>query len=257
MASSPKTPQLPLLYKEVIALNSRDHASWRSRKTDKAAWLANQHAVPLTVEEFAQAQRHFPIIFSSGVDPVPLVLMGMKEGINVFVDGEGVFLNPVYVPAYARRYPYILAKIAPDASELSLCFDPSSDLVGDFKDGEALFDGTEPSEACKATLGFCEKFEAAGQATTAFVAELVRHDLLMEGELSIQQEGAEQPFVYRGFQMVNATKLRELSGDVLREWNQNGLLSLIFAHLHSLDLMREIFARQVQMGHGPTERVAA
>lgn len=88
MASSPTTPQLPLLYKDIIPLNSREHASWRSRKTDKAAWLANQHAVPLTVEEFSQAQRHFPIIFSSGGDPVPLALMGMKEGTNVFVDGD-------------------------------------------------------------------------------------------------------------------------------------------------------------------------
>ncbi|MCH4268032.1 MAG: SapC family protein [Brevundimonas sp.] len=253
MASSPTTPQLPLLYKDIIPLNSREHASWRSRKTDKAAWLANQHAVPLTVEEFSQAQRHFPIIFSSGGDPVPLALMGMKEGTNVFVDGEGVFLNPVYVPAYARRYPFILAKIAPDATELSLCFDPSSDLVGDFADGDVLFDGVDPSEACKATLGFCEQFEAAGQATAAFVAELVRCDLLMEGEMKINEAGEERSFVYRGFQMVNANKLRDLSGDVLREWNQSGLLSLIFAHLHSLELTREIFARQVQLGKGPVE----
>lgn len=120
---------------------------------------------------------------------------------------------------------------------------------------DALFDGVDPTDACKATLGFCEQFEVAGQTTAAFVAELARHDLLMEGELKIQQDGEDRPFVYRGFQMVNANKLRELSGDVLREWNQNGLLSLIFAHLHSLELTREIFARQAQLGKGPTESV--
>ena len=51
--------------------------------------------------------------------------------------------------------------------------------------------------------------------------------------------------------MVNQDKLRELRGDQLRKWNENGLLPLIFAHLFSLDLMREIFARQVEQGKGP------
>src|SRR3546814_13617479 len=75
----------------------------------------------------------------------------------------------------------------------------------------------------------------------------------MDGEVTIQRGGDEKPFVYRGFQMVSETKLRELRGDVLRTWNQNGLLSLIFAHLHSLELIRDIFALQVQLGRGPVQ----
>ena len=73
----------------------------------------------------------------------------------------------------------------------------------------------------------------------------------MDGEVAIQQDGVEQPFVYRGFQMIDQEKLREMRGDVLRSWNQNGLLPLIYAHLFSLDLIREIFGRQVQQGKGP------
>jgi hypothetical protein len=45
---------------------------------------------------------------------------------------------------------------------------------------------------------------------------------------------AEQPFVYRGFQMVAEEKLRELRGDELRKMNQNGMLPLVMAHLFSL-----------------------
>lgn len=235
---------LPVFYKDLVPLNSRDHATWRSRKTDKASWLAQQHVVPLTVEEFSQAQRHFPIVFSSGNDPIPLAVMGLNEGVNVFVDQEGALPRPFYVPAYARRYPFILAKLTPEARELSLCFDPSADLVGDFNEGDALFEGTSPTEACRATLAFCEQFEVAGQKTTAFMAELARHGLLMEGQVTIQPDGAAAPFVYRGFQMINEVKLREMSGDVLQSWNQNGVLSLIYAHLHSLELFRDIFARQ-------------
>jgi hypothetical protein len=251
MATAPQTATLPLFYNDLAPLNRADHADWRSRSTDKAPWLVNQHAVPLTAEEFPLAQRHYPIIFSGGDDPVPLGLLGMNEGVNVFIDDEGTLSSPIYIPAYARRYPFLLAKLQPDTDELSLCFDPTSGLIGEFDDGDLLFDGEEPSQVCKDTLQFCEQFEIAGQKTAAFMAELKKHDLLMDGELALQVEGQEQPFTYRGFRMVDESKLREVRGDVLRGWNQSGLLPLIYAHLFSLELVREVFGRQVQQGKGP------
>jgi hypothetical protein len=251
MASAPQNANLPIFYKDLAPLSRQDHAGWNSRPTDRAPWLVGQHAIPLTVEEFPMAQRHFPIVFSSGDDSVPLALMGMNEGINVFVDDEGQLTNPVYLPAYARRYPFMLAKLRPDTEELSLCFDPTSDLVGEFDEGVPLFDGEEPSDSTKATLQFCEQFEIAGQKTAQFIAELKKHDLLMDGELALQLDGQEQPFVYRGFRMIDENKLRDVRGDVLRGWNQSGLLALIYAHLFSLDLVRDIFGRQVQLGKGP------
>ena len=257
MASAPQNAQLPLFYKDLMPLNSRDHGNWRSRTTDKASWLVGQHAVPLTVEEFPQAQKFFPIIFADGDSPVPLALMGLNEGVNVFVDDEGKFTQNVYVPAYVRRYPFLLARLTPDAQDLSLCFDPASDLVGEYEEGTLLFENGEPTEACKATLAFNEQFEIAGQKTAAFMQELKKHDLLMDGEVAIQQEGNDQPFIYRGFKMIDENKLRDVRGDVLRTWNQNGLLPLIYAHLFSLDLMRDIFARQVTAGKGPIPAPAA
>ena len=73
----------------------------------------------------------------------------------------------------------------------------------------------------------------------------------MDGEVSIQQQGTEQPFVYRGFRMIDQQKLMEMRGDVLRQWSQSGLLPLIYAQVFSLDLMREIFSKQVNLGKGP------
>jgi hypothetical protein len=256
MATAPR-PDLPLLYKELVPLNTQQHAAWRSRTTDKATWLAKQNIVPLTVEEFAQAQRHFPIVFSAGDKPVPLALMGLNEGVNVFVGEDGAISDSAYVPAYARRYPFMLAKLSVENTELSLCFDPTTDLVGEFPDGQPLFENDNPTDACKATLGFCEQFEIAGQKTEAFVAELQKHDLLMDGETTIQPDGAGQPFVYRGFKMVDEAKLRDLPGDVLAEWNRSGLLALVHLHLVSLQLMRDIFARQVQLGKGPVSAQTA
>lgn len=256
MASAP-TPNLPLFYKDLMPLNLRDHDSWRSKKIDTADWLVGQHAVPLTVEEFPLAQRHFPIIFSSGDNPVPLALFGLNEGVNVFVDSKGKVTEDVYLPAYIRRYPFILARLDSNNDNMSLCFDPSSKILGDFKSGDKLFADGKPSDFTQGVLQFCEKFEQAGQRTQSFIDELKKHDLLMDGEVAIQREGEDKPFVYRGFKMINAEKFREIRGDQLRTWNQNGMLALIFAHISSLDLLRVIFAKQTAQGKGPGAEAAA
>jgi hypothetical protein len=178
--------------------------------------------------------------------------MGLHEGSNTFFNKDGTLIDPsAYVPAYLRRYPFMLARLLDDSDELSLCFDPTSGAVGEFDEGEALFDGEEPTDATKAILQFCEQFEQAGQRTQAFMRELIDSKLLMDGEAAIQPEGAEQPFVYRGFQMVDEEKFQELRGDELRKLNQNGGLALIMAHLFSLSVIRDIFARQVSQGTGP------
>jgi hypothetical protein len=252
MASQPP-PNLPLFYKNLQPLSSSLHKGFRSRSSDKAPYFANAHAIPLTTDEFIHAQRYMPIVFSSGESAVPLALTGLNEGVNVFVDEEGKAYNPFYVPAYVRRYPYVLARLQPDAQELSLCFDPESDLIGEFDEGLPLFDGDKPSENLNGILKFCEDFEVAGQRTSAFVKELQDLDLLIDGEVSIQPNDSTQPFIYRGFRMVDEQKFRDLHGDQLRKINQNGILPLIIAHLFSLSLIREIFGRQMALGKVPQQ----
>lgn len=252
MASAPK-PGLPIMYNDLAPLNSNEHGNWKAISVDKASWVAGVNAIPLTVEEFPQAQRHFPIVFSTGDNPVPLALMGLNEGVNVFFDDQGAPTEAAYVPAYIRRYPFLLVKLEPNTDNLSLCFDPTSNLVGPFEDGQPLFtaDG-QPSEHTKQLLDFCQKFEEAGLKTRTFMDELAKADLLMDGEVAINRlDGSGQPFIYRGFKMVNQEKLRELRGDQLRKWNENGMLPLLYSHLLSLDLMREIFAKQGALGKGP------
>jgi hypothetical protein len=83
--------------------------------------------------------------------------------------------------------------------------------------------------------------------------DVKKSGLLMDGEVAIQPEGYQQPFIYRGFQMIDEEKLRELRGDELRKMNQNGMLPLLYAHLFSLAQMREVFARQLGQGKAPQQ----
>lgn len=249
MATNPvdqNTNVLPLFYNSLAPLSSQLHPKHKLRNRVLFPEARQTHAVPLTVDEFVLAQRFYPIVFGLGDSPAPLALMGLSEGTNLFVDAEGNWRRDVYIPAYVRRYPFMLAKMTPESEELTLCFDDSSDLVaeGDF-DGIALFDGDQPTDQTKAVLEFCEQFEQSVGRTRMFVEEMQKLDLLMDGEVTIQQPGVEQPAVYRGFRMLNEEKLREMRGDQLRKIVGNGMAAIAYAHLFSLSLVRDLFAQQV------------
>jgi len=252
MASAPQ-PQLPLFYKDLLPLNSRDHADWKAGTLESAAYLAATHAIPVTTDEFVDAQRDFPIVFTAGESPLPIALFGLNEGVNTFVGDDMKINEVIYLPAYARRYPFILAKLQPGSEDMSLCFDPSANLLGKFDEGLALFDGEgKPTEYTEGVLDFCRRFEEAGQRTKLFMEELVKLDVLMDGEIAItRNDMPDTPFVYRGFRMVDENKLRELPAAKLEELAKNGMLMLIYAHLFSLNLMRTLFERQLAQGKVP------
>lgn len=268
MATAPQ-PQLPLFYKDLLPLNGRDHGEFKVSSFDDASFLANTHAIPLTVDEFVDAQRDYPIVFTAGDNPLPIALMGLNDGVNVFMDEDGKLESGVYVPAYIRRYPFILAKLTPDSDDMSLCFDPQSGVVGKTDEGQALFEelsqeqkdkvangeeiARDPSAYTNGVLEFCTRFEQSGQRTKAFLEELKKHGLLRDGRMDITRNDLpNQPFTYTGFQMVDEEKLRELDTKTLEELNKNGMLMLMHAQLFSMNLMRNLFERQSARGLVPT-----
>jgi len=254
MASAPQT--LPLFYNALEPLSSETHANFRFNAADAAPFLVNQHAIPVTVDEFVATQPWLPIVFPTGADSIPIALMGLNEGVNVFVGDDGKLIeDKVYIPAYIRRYPFMLARLRPDAQDLSLCFDPTSDTIGALDEGEALFADGKPTELVQNILGFNEQFEQAGARTANFMTELREMDLLMDGEFTLNMAGNDQPFIYRGFQIVNEEKLNDLRGDQLRKIQKSGLLPLVYAHLFSLTTLPQIFDRQVKLGKAPAPQL--
>lgn len=247
MASTPQgAPMLPLFYQSLAPLSSQAHAGYKIRVRNNYPEAAKTHAVPLTVDEFALAMKHYPIVFGSGEGSAPLALFGLSDGVNHFVDAEGNWNKDVYIPAYIRRYPFLLAKFNESSEELTLCFDEKSDVIEkNGGEGVELFDGEQASEHTKSVLNFCEQFETAVNRTRLFMEELQKLDVIIDGEVQLQQDGMEQPAVYRGFRMVSEDKLRELRGDQLRKIVQNGMIGLVYAHLFSLSNVRELFAKQM------------
>jgi hypothetical protein len=239
MASQPAA--LPLFYKNLTPLLSDAHRGFGLVGRDSWAFARGTHAVPITVDEFVLAQRNYPIVFSDGAEGVPLALVGLKEGENLFVDADGKWKEEAYVPAYLRRHPFMLAKLTPDADVLSLVFDDTTGLVTE--DGkDKLFDAEgQTTTVTKNILQFCESFEQAIVRTRSFMEEIGKIGLLMDGQAQIQVPGMEQAATFAGFKMVDEKKLQNLRGDQARKMVQNGMMGLLYAHLFSLSQMRELF----------------
>ena len=245
MATQPTntTQTLPLFYQSIAPLSTVDHAGFGLLERSELGFTRGVHAVPLTVDEFALTQKTMPIVFGTGAGAVPLALLGLSDGENMMVDADGKWREGAYVPAYIRRYPFILAKLTPESTEMSLCFDDAAGALAD-GEGDPLFADGKPTELTQGVLKFCEEFEQAVQRTQSFMAEVEKLDLLMEGEVTMQLPGQPQPSIYRGFRMVNEEKLQTIRGDQARKMVGNGLMGLIYAHMFSLSEMRSLFERQ-------------
>jgi len=237
----PPPAALPQFYRTVTPLMSQLHRTLVLRDEARPDYrhAAGSPAIVLTTDEFIPAQADYPIVFSSGENPMPVVLTGMPGGTNRHVDQDGQWHGERYVPAYVRRYPFLLAKLDDKATDLTLCFDSESDRFVEGEEGN-LFAGDEPTERAREILSFCEQFEAAIRRTEAFVGELRDLDLLIEAEASAPGEDG-TPRILRGFQMVSEDKLKGLRGDQYRKLVQSGALALIFAHLFSLRRIGTLF----------------
>ena len=240
MASQPAA-QLPLFYQNLIPLTSDLHANHGLVERTDLKFARATHAIPITVDEFVSAQRNYPIVFSEGSEGVPLALVGLREGENLFVDADGKWTEGAYIPAYIRRHPFMLARLTPDANVLSLVFDDLAGLVAEGAENKLFDADKQPSQVTKNVLQFCEQFEQAIARTKSFMDELNKLGLLMDGQAQIQNPGMDQPATFAGFRMVDEQKLQNIRGDQARKMVQNGMLGLVYAHLFSLSQMRTLF----------------
>ena len=104
-----------LFYRQLEPLSLEKHrALGVSQVANPFSFLADTHLVPLTVDEFGLAAVCYPIIFDTQTK-TPLAVMGLRPGMNVFLGADGSLDPEVYLPAFARRYPFlpVIATISP------------------------------------------------------------------------------------------------------------------------------------------------
>ncbi|MCO6181007.1 SapC family protein [Ciceribacter sp. RN22] len=234
-------PSLPPLYRSLVALDRHRHDSTVIVPHESYGFAAETILVPVTADEAALAQADYPIVFMATTKPMPVVLTGLPGQKNRFVDANGRWKAGSYIPAYLRRYPFLLVRNPRNAESLALCFDPSAECISERPGEGNLFDKGEPSQTTQAAIRFCKDFEIVARRTEALMTELSALDLLVDGQIRLGRPEGE-PVGVQGFRVVSEARLRALSDTDLGNLLRSGALGFIYAHLFSLRHLQQMVA---------------
>jgi hypothetical protein len=236
----PGSPQLEgqvLFYKSPEPLDARLHGNLGLRQSDRPfSFAAKQHFVPLHVTEFSPAALNYPIIFA-GSNYSPLAVMAINPGENLFISDDGLYKPGAYIPAFIRRYPFVVAK-DDEQNRLMICIDRGSDLFVEGGGDLRLFEAGQPSQYTKNCIEFCSNFDVDRQRTDLFVEELKGLDLLESKQTTFtprMPDGSDgPPQLIAEYFAVSEEKLKALPADKLAGLAASGALGQIYAHLISL-----------------------
>ncbi|MGA9657744.1 MAG: SapC family protein [Asticcacaulis sp.] len=238
-----------LFYKTPEPLNPEAHGALGIKSIPAPhAFVAETNVVPLTVAEFPAASLSFPIVFI-GETYMPVAAMGLSSAQNVFVSDEGIFKSDSYLPAFARRYPFVFANDE-SAERMILCVDTGAAMVVSENPDVPFFADGKVTPYIDNAMQFCSDFETERRRTESFVAMLRELDLLAPRETVYNPQNPDgtrgEPQKIAEYFAVDEKKLGELPGEKLVELRDNGALLHIYAHINSLLSWDKLIAMTIE-----------
>lgn len=229
-------------YEKPVALDREKHRQLKVRATGSFAFAGKANSLYLAGVEFSEACKEFAIVFTrvGNGRTVPVAMLGLRDSENLFVDAQGKW-DASYVPAFVRRYPFVLAEL-PGRAEMAVCVDEA--FAGlDSEQGEALFDAAgRDTPFLRNALDFLSRYQAEYLRTEAFCQRLERAGLLMEMNAKADLVDG-RSFTINGLLIVDEKKLMALPDATALALFRAGELHLISMHLVSLSNMQRLVDR--------------
>ncbi|MHC1481119.1 SapC family protein [Frateuria aurantia] len=226
-----------LFYQRPVPLNRVAHKDLRMKPVAGAKFAAKVHSIPLTGVEFPMAARDLPVLFAgpSADQAGPIALLGLREEENLFVDAGGNWISGTYVPAFVRRYPFVLAEKPPGqpGDDFAVFLDEAFEGFSQ-TEGERLFkeDGSD-SETLTRAVNFLGEFQGQVTRTQWFLEQLRTHKLLEPQSIRLDKKEGESVNL-NGLFIVSEERLRKLDAATAEMFLREGVLGWIYAHLISL-----------------------
>jgi hypothetical protein len=241
-------------YKRPEPLAPDRHGKLGVKRIDKPFLFAQgTHLVPITIGEFASAGLDYPIIFG-GPDNVPLAVLGMRNGQNLFIGDDGAYEPHRYLPAFIRRYPFVFAEDKAN-NRFIACIDVEAPMVAENAE-TPFFNGQEPTQFTRDAVDFLSSFEQQRRETQAFVARLKELNLFDNARVTFTPQRPDgspgDPVTVAEYVAVSADKLKALPAATLAELRDSGHLPAIYVHIHSLRAWQWLLRRA---GERPTPMV--
>jgi hypothetical protein len=225
----------PLFYKNIVPLNKEVHGDWSIEAVSNFKHTSETNSLFIAAIEFIKAANEYPIVFGIAEDEsvFPVVILGLRKNENLYINKKGEWLAN-YVPAYVRRYPFILAigENAPD--QFTGCIDEDCPGFNKKGKGTTLFDkdGKE-SDLLKNSVEFLKEYQNHIQLTTLFCKSIKELGLLEPMKADIKLADGEE-ISLGGFMGINREKLKALDTETIENLVKTDQMELIYAHLISL-----------------------
>jgi hypothetical protein len=209
------------------------------------------NAIPISQTEFQPVARDYPIVFTSGDGSqsfAPVAVLGLSAGENLFY-ANGKWFPGVYIPAYARRYPFCMARVNVNKVEQKdrlICVEKS--FVDD--QGEAMFDGKgEPNAKWKDLERLLGEYEADLERSREMCSILSDYGMLepFTMQANFKDTGA-KPMQMTGMFRVAEKNLENLNTAQLKNLVRKGILPRIYMHLMSLENFGRLLDRKAGRG---------
>ena len=236
----------PFGYKEVVPLLKNQKVRL-PKPGEVPPFVRDLNAIPISFSEFAKVARDYPIVFTSGdsgASFAPVAVLGMTGGENLFV-AKSAWADRVYVPAYARRFPFCMARVMKDAVEQPdrlICVEKA--YSGE--DGEAMFDAKgEPLPKWVEIERLLSEYETDLERSREMCGILSDYGLFESFNMqATPTKGA--PLQLTGMYRVDETKIEHLNTSQLKNLVKKGVLGRIYAHLLSLENFNDLLERKTQ-----------
>jgi hypothetical protein len=204
------------------------------------------NAIALSFAEFPVAARDYPIVFASsdgGATFAPVIVLGLADRVNLFVDAAGQWDPAAYVPAYVRRYPFCISKVYRDgkpSGERLVCVARAYVDPG----GIALFDakgGASPQ--WRRIERLLAEYEQDLDRTAEMCAALARLALFAPFTMDVL-EGNRKTTRLGGMYRVDEARLADQKPAAHKALVAKGFMGRIYAHVHSLENFARLYARE-------------
>ena len=227
-----------LYYEKPVLLDREKHRRRKVRASNSFAFARKANSLYLAGVEFGEACKEYAVVFTRQGNGkiVPVVMLGLRSRENLFVDDQDHWTGR-YVPAFVRRYPFVLAELPGQA--LGVCIDEAYPGLGE-NEGEPLFDaGGKDTPFLRNALDFLTQYQREYVRTEAFCQKLEQAGLLME--MSARADLVDgRSFTVGSVMVVDEKKLLALPDATALSLFRAGELHLISMHLLSLSNMQRL-----------------
>jgi hypothetical protein len=231
-------------YEKPVLLNRDKHRQRRVRPSTGFGFARNANSLYLAGVEFAEACKEYAIVFTRAANGriVPVAMLGLRSRENLYVDEQARWLA-TYVPAFVRRYPFVLAELSGES--MGVCIDEAYAGLND-QDGESLFDAQGNNTAfLQNALDFLNLYQQEYRRTEAFCHRLEQAGLLREMNAKADLVDG-RSFTVGGLLVVDEQKLMALPDATVLSLFRAGELHLVSMHLTSLSNMKTLVNRMAE-----------